>query len=176
MKKTLKLVLAGQLIALGVVMPYMFHLFRLGSNLLPMHFPVLIAGLLLGPGYGLSVGAVAPVMSSFMTGMPPFPNFIGMAFELGSYGCCAGYFYFSRKFNIWLSVMASILVSRLVLAIVYSLFFPLVGLKEISFWQFLTLSLLPSLPGMVAQFALVPVFLIIKNHIFKGGVYEQKIF
>jgi len=172
MKKTLKMVLAGQLIALGVVLPYMFHLFHLGSNLLPMHFPVLIAGLLLGPGYGLSAGAVTPVLSSFMTGMPPFPNFIGMAFELGTYGCCAGYFYFSRNFNIWFSVLISIVISRLVLAIVYTLFFPLLGLKGIPFWQFFALSLLPSLPGIAAQFAMVPVFLVIKNRIYKDGVYE----
>mgnify|MGYP000878502134 CR=1 FL=1 len=56
-----KVVLSGLFIAFGVLLPMIFHQFNMGGPaFLPMHIPVLIAGLFLGPTAGLLVGLVTP--------------------------------------------------------------------------------------------------------------------
>ncbi|MDD2491798.1 MAG: hypothetical protein PHV12_06350, partial [Bacteroidales bacterium] len=54
---TLKLVLAGLFIAIGLALPVAFHAMSLsGSIFLPMHIPVLLCGLICGWKYGLVTG------------------------------------------------------------------------------------------------------------------------
>ena len=79
------------LLAMGVVLPVVFHAFPLGGRIfLPMHIPVLIAGLVLGPVPGLLVGAGTPVVSALVTGRPPVFYMVPMVFELATYGVVAG--------------------------------------------------------------------------------------
>jgi hypothetical protein len=79
------------LLALGVMLPIALHAVPLGGRvLLPMHIPVFIAGLLLGPVAGLVVGAGSPVLSLLLTGRPPVPYMLPMLFELATYGLVAG--------------------------------------------------------------------------------------
>lgn len=79
------------LLALGVMLPLVFHAFPLGGRIfLPMHLPVFIAGLVLGPLSGLIVGAGSPVLSALITGRPTVPYMIPMLFELATYGVVAG--------------------------------------------------------------------------------------
>jgi hypothetical protein len=79
------------LLALGVMLPLVFHAFPLGGRIfLPMHIPTFIAGLVLGPLAGLIVGAGSPVLSALVTGRPPVYYMIPMIFELATYGVVAG--------------------------------------------------------------------------------------
>jgi hypothetical protein len=56
-----------------------------------MHIPVLLCGFLCGGLYGVVIGAAAPLLSSFLFGMPPlYPTGVAMVFELAAYGCIAG--------------------------------------------------------------------------------------
>jgi len=93
-RNVLKLVLAGFYVALGVLLPIIFHWFQLGKIFLPMHIPVLLCGLMLGPYYGGLCGAVVPLLSYLLTNMPPvfFPVTIAMMVELCAYGVLAGLF------------------------------------------------------------------------------------
>ena len=79
------------LLALGIVLPLVFHAFPLGGRVfLPMHLPTFIAGLVLGPVAGLVVGVGSPVLSALLTGRPPVFYMVPMVFELGTYGLVAG--------------------------------------------------------------------------------------
>jgi niacin transporter len=79
------------LLALGIMLPLVFHALPLGGRIfLPMHIPVFIAGLVLGPISGLIVGAGSPVLSALITGRPTVPYMIPMLFELATYGVVAG--------------------------------------------------------------------------------------
>jgi niacin transporter len=79
------------LLALGVMLPLVFHAFPLGGRIfLPMHIPTFIAGLVLGPLSGLIVGAGSPVLSALVTGRPPIYYMVPMIFELATYGVVAG--------------------------------------------------------------------------------------
>ena len=70
--KSKKIVLCGLFCAFGVLLPQAFHMFgtAAGMTFLPMHIPVLMAGLIIGPVCGLVTGVVSPVLSCLFTGMP----------------------------------------------------------------------------------------------------------
>ena len=83
-----KLVYTGLLVAVGVLLPQVFHIFgssAAGMVFLPMHIPVLIGGLLLGPMSGLCIGVAAPLISFGITGMPPLSNLFFMMSGLVSF-------------------------------------------------------------------------------------------
>ncbi len=91
-----KITYGGLLLAIGIVLPQVFHLTggpASGATFLPMHIPVLIAGLLLGPAYGLIVGVVTPFLSFLITGMPVVARLPFMVVELTVYGLVAGFCY-----------------------------------------------------------------------------------
>jgi len=79
------------LLALGVVLPIVFHAMPLGGRIfLPMHLPTFVAGLVLGPVAGLIVGAGSPVLSGLLTGRPTVLYMVPMVFELATYGLVTG--------------------------------------------------------------------------------------
>ncbi len=79
------------LLAMGVALPLVFHMFPLGGRVfLPMHIPTFVAGLVLGPLAGLVVGAGSPLLSALMTGRPSVFYMVPMVFELATYGVVAG--------------------------------------------------------------------------------------
>ena len=82
-----KIVYGGLLIAIGVILPQLFHIFgqSAGQTFLPMHIPVILAGMLIGPVWGLGVAVIVPILSSLITGMPPVPMLYFMLFELAAY-------------------------------------------------------------------------------------------
>ena len=93
-QKTKDLVFAALCVALGLIVPQVFHLIpfvgavpNLGGVFLPMHIPVLLCGFLCGWKYGAVCGAVVPFLSSIATGMPVmWPQGVSMIFELAVYG------------------------------------------------------------------------------------------
>ncbi len=58
---------------------------------LPMHWPVILAGLCYGWRSGALVGAAAPLMSYLLSGMPPPFMLPAMTVELTTYGLLAGF-------------------------------------------------------------------------------------
>ena len=79
------------LLALGVVLPIVFHAMPLGGRIfLPMHLPTFVAGLVLGPVAGLIVGAGSPVLSGLLTGRPTVLYMVPMVSELATYGLAVG--------------------------------------------------------------------------------------
>ena len=65
------LVLSAMFLGLGLVLPFLTgQIQQIGNMLLPMHFPVMLCGLVCGWKYGLVVGFVMPVTRTNMFGMP----------------------------------------------------------------------------------------------------------
>ncbi|MCD6360446.1 MAG: ECF transporter S component [Armatimonadetes bacterium] len=86
--------LGGLFMALGVVVPIIFHALgggHLGAVFLPMYAPVLACAMLVSPGVGLLVGLLTPALSSALTGMPPvLPVLPLIMAELGLMALVAG--------------------------------------------------------------------------------------
>ena len=154
--QTKNLVGTALCIALGLILPQVFHLIGAGPVFLPMHIPVLLCGLCFGWPFGLVCGAVTPLLSSVMTCMPPlFPTGTAMVFELAAYGALSGILYRKLRKNIYISLIAGRVVSGLASAIFYG-----VAGKAYGFQIFLTGAFVTGLPGIILQILIVPILVI----------------
>jgi len=144
------------LIALGILIPILFHQIGIaGKVFLPMHFPVIIGGLLLGPLCGLLVGFFSPVLSFLLTGMPPFPLVLGMVPELITYGAVSGWLHGQFKINAWIALLAAMVSGRIVLSLAWWAMFHLLDLS-VPPMVFVTGGLVTGLPGIIGQLVLIP--------------------
>ncbi|GAA0180053.1 ECF transporter S component [Clostridium sediminicola] len=166
--KTSNLVKASLFLALGIIIPFTFHFAGIaGKVFLPMHIPVMLCGFILGEKYGALVGFITPLLSAVTTGMPPlFPIGVAMAFELATYGFVAGVLYNKKRINVLGVLFISMILGRLVSAIVNFILLSFVG-KTFVFKIFITTCTVTALPGIVVQLLLIPV--IIKALEIKGG-------
>ena len=156
-----KLIYAGALIALGVLLPQAFHIFGQGAGMifLPIHIPILLAGAILGKFYGAAIGAIVPLLSFLITNMPPIPMLWFMIFELIGYGVVMGIL--AKRYNIYIALIISMLCGRVCYGIalgVASIFFGMDALF-ISRAAFMA-SVIRGMPGMVLQLAIIPIIYI----------------
>ncbi|NLC03336.1 MAG: ECF transporter S component [Tissierellia bacterium] len=154
---TKKLVTASMLLAIGVIIPSIFHLTGLpGQMLLPMHIPVLIGGFLLPPSLAMLLGVLTPLLNSFITGMPVlFPIAIILVFELGAYGLITSLLYRKLKVPSLLALILSMIIGRVMAGItiyILSMFFTL-PLDPI---MFVKGAVITGIPGIIIQLILLP--------------------
>lgn len=159
MKNTRKLVLAALCVALGLVLPMVFHMIpNAGSILLPMHIPVLLCGFICGWPFGLACGIVTPLLSNLFTGMPPMAVLPGMVCELAVYGLVSGLLYArlntgKRALNLYLALVPAMLAGRVVAGVLNALLFS-AGKYTLQAW--LAASFVTALPGIVVQLLVIP--------------------
>lgn len=161
---TKKMVYAGVLLAVGILLPFLTaQIPSLGSRMLPMHIPVLLAGFICGWPYGLVIGFILPLFRSVLFGMPPmFPTALAMAFELAVYGAVTGILYKilpKKNISIYISLIISMICGRIVWGIVS---FILYGLSGSPFtWQiFMTGAFANAIPGIIIQIIIIPIIVI----------------
>ncbi len=158
--QTKNLVGTALCIALGLILPQVFHLIGAGPVFLPMHIPVLLCGLCFGWPFGLICGAVTPLLSSVMTGMPPlFPTGAAMVFELAAYGALSGILYRKLRQNIYISLIAAMVGGRAVSGLASAVFYGVAG-KDYGFQIFLTGAFVTGLPGIILQLLIIPLLVI----------------
>lgn len=161
MKKTVKnLAFSAMFLALCFVLP-MINLgsTQIGNMISPMHIPVLICGFICGWQYGLTVGAVAPLLRSIVVGMPPiYPIAAGMAFELAAYGLLSGIFYklFPKK-NVYIypALILSMIGGRFVWGVAR---FIMAGLSGTQFGisMFVAGAFTNAVPAIIVHILLIP--------------------
>jgi len=145
-------------LALAVLLPIGFHAFGMAGRIfLPMHIPVLLAGFLVGPGSGLIVGILAPGLSHMLTGMPPTYAVPLMSLELPLYGLVAVLAYNRLKLNVYISLIAAMIVGR----IMFGLGLLILGLFMKLPYDAATFfstggAIVTGLPGIAVQIILVP--------------------
>lgn len=104
-------------IALAVCLPAAAHLTGISVRmLLPMHWPVLLAGLVYGWRAGALTGILAPVVNYLITGYPLPPILPSMTVELLSYGFIAGLLRETFRFNAFIAVAIAAVIGRMVFA------------------------------------------------------------
>lgn len=175
--KTKKITFGAMCLALALLLPQVFHLIGMqqaGSVFLPMHIPVFIGGMLLGPIYGLFLGVLAPLTSFVVTGMPNAQRVIFMICELATYGMVSGLlfhqFHFSKqKLGSFMALFLSMIAGRVVYGLVislatYILHIPLGGIEAVF------IATMTGLPGIVIQFLFVPAVVIMID---KGGYFHE---
>lgn len=168
-EKTKSLVWAALFLAIGIIIPYIFHVTSLpGQIFLPMHIPVLLCGVILGKRYGLIIGILLPFVNSVLLGMPPiFPTGLSMAFELATYGLVTGLLYKDKKCNIFVSLIGAMVIGRIVSGIANYILLT-VGGSGFVFTAFLTTTFAKAIPGIIIQLILIPVILKAVEYAKKG--------
>ena len=65
MRNSKNVVYSAMFLAIGMVLPlFTAQIKEIGDTLLPMHFPILLCGLVCGPWYGLGAGLMLPFFRS----------------------------------------------------------------------------------------------------------------
>lgn len=143
------------LIAAAVALPALCHLTGLPTRyMVPMHWPVVAAGLLYGWRGGLIVGLLSPVTNYVLTGYPLFLKMLAMTGELGVYGLMTGYLAYSTGWNRHMAVGVSLVAGRLVFLGLAAA----VGATEgMAFLNFAAAAMAPGLPAAAVMTAAMPV-------------------
>lgn len=166
---TKDLVVAGLLLALGLVTPMAFHLFGgTGPVFLPMHIPVLIGGFVLPPFLALILGMVTPIVSSVLTGMPViFPMGVIMFFELGIYGLVASLASRKLRLSSIPSLIIAMIAGRLAAGIVVFVLSSGFAVKMNAI-AFVKGAVVTGIPGIVIQIIFIPSLVYAINRISKS--------
>lgn len=160
-KPSIKLVYASLFLALGMVLPMLTsHIKEIGDSLLPMHFAVMMCGLICGWKYGLAVGFILPYLRAIIFNMPPlYPNAIWMSLELATYGLVIGALYSKlpkgKLHSIYISLISSMICGRIVWGIAKSVILGFAG-KSFTIYMFIAQGVTDAIPGIVIQLIIIP--------------------
>lgn len=141
------------LIFAAIALPAIAHLTGAPVRfLLPMHWCVILAGLVYGWRSGALIGLMAPFVSYLLSGLPLPINLPSMTLELFTYGLVAGFLRERTGLNAWLSVAIALVAGRLVF-----IGFVLLGNPITNHLAHLQAALLPGLVAGLGQIALLPI-------------------
>lgn len=145
-----KLTKTAIFVALGVILPQILgHWFGIkGTYILPMHFCVVLTGILCGSLYAGISGIIILFFSFFLTGMPEAIMLPQLAVELVVLGGLTGFLY--NKKSIYLSIILSYIAGRIAFSLVFIFLLPK---------QALYLALFQGLVGLVLQLIIIPLLI-----------------
>lgn len=179
----LRLSLSAMFIAVGYILPFFTgQIPEIGNMLLPMHLPVFLCGLICGWRYGLAVGAILPITRSLFFGMPViFPNAVGMAVELATYGLVVGLaFALSRHkciFALYRSLIIAMLAGRAAWGITMVMLLGFSG-SAFAWTAFVAGAFTNAIPGICIQLVIIPAIMVVLQRAripgLKGKKHENK--
>lgn len=157
-----KFVTAIVLTASAILFPQIIHLIgrwshtgnALGTIILPMHFAVLLSGLILGPVAGGMIGAASPLISHLLTGMPNADQVFLMCVELAVYGISTGLIS-QKKIAVSLKILIAQISGRIVKLFVAALLSLVLADVAFSVGS-IARTFLNGIPGMILQICLIP--------------------
>lgn len=136
------------MICAAVALPAVCHLTGAPVTiLLPMHWPVIAAGLFCGWRAGLIAGAASPLISFALSGMPAAGYLPLMTLELAVYGFASGFAAERLRLKPFAAVLLAVLAGRAAYVMAASLSVPFMAALA---------GLLPGLPAALAQTLLLP--------------------
>ena len=142
--------------AAAMLLPFLFHLVRLGHVFMPMYLPLVTLAFFVRPMPAAVTAFTVPLLSGAVTGMPPFypPVAAFMAIELAVMAALiSGLVTWRSRINEWLVLVPVLLLGRvLYVGLVYA--FSLV--VELPAGFLAGLSFLKGWPGIVLMIVVVP--------------------
>jgi hypothetical protein len=140
------------LTAAAVILPSVAHLAGAPVRLLlPMHWPVILAGLVFGWRGGALVGAVSPIASFAISGYPLPAILPAMIAELFVYGFVTGLLREYFNINKYISVGAALLTGRIVFVVA-----ALITSGATINAAYLKIALLPGIAAAAGQLIFLP--------------------
>ncbi len=154
--RTKYITLSAPFIAMGILFPMLFHGVGLGPMFLPMFWPVVISAFFLPIPYIVAVGILTPLLSSFITGMPPPPILYKMIFELGILSVVLGCLYKWTRYGVFWLILSGLIIAIFAGFVGSVIIAPLFGLPP-EFYA--AASLLKSIPGILSMLVFLPIIL-----------------
>ncbi|SCZ81925.1 ECF transporter S component [Acidaminobacter hydrogenoformans] len=160
MNNTKAMIRGALIIAMGLLVPTVFHLTSVsGAIFLPMHLPILVGAAFVNPWIALVAGALTPLASSIATGMPPlFPIAFLMTFELAVYGWTMSWLLNKKRVNIYAALIIAMIAGRTALGLAAVVTTSLFAV-QLNPFMYMKGAILTGLPGMALQLLLVPVLI-----------------
>lgn len=164
-KRLINLLLSAMFLGIGIVLPFLTgQIQQIGNMLLPMHIPVILCGLICGWQYGLTIGAILPVMRSILFSMPAlYPTAIAMSFELATYGFVIGILFTYAKWqcirSLYRCLIIAMLTGRVVWGAVMTLLLGING-DLFTFKAFISSAVINAVPGIALQLILIPAIML----------------
>jgi predicted membrane protein len=159
MNHTRKIALAAMFLALALVLPFItMQIPTIGQLLTPMHFPIILGSIFVGPIWGLAIGFIAPLLRLLLFGMPQMPMAIAMAFELAVYGLVTGLFIKVFK-NININYLFKVIISLVIAMILGRITYALAAMVFMESNNFIVVFLgtfSSSFIGIILQLILIP--------------------
>jgi hypothetical protein len=118
------MVASATLVALGIILPIAFHTVGLGAKFMPMVLVIMLSGFLAPWPWAMLAGAVTPMASALLTGMPAvYPPFcLVMSLEMALTAGLAALLYGGSRRRLWPALLLTVLFDRtLSLALTYFL-------------------------------------------------------
>ena len=173
-RNKVKSLIAVFTVVLAVASPFVAHIaFGAASGVkwLPMYYPVLLAGLLLRPLYGLAVGITSPLISFILTSImgSPMPALVRLPFmmaELAVFGAVSGAFsslVSKRNYLAFPAVLLSELVGRGVFLALVAMFNSVTPLTPGLIWNQIKMGW----PGLLFSLIVVPSIVMIIGYFSK---------
>lgn len=141
---------------IGITLPRIFHVLagtNAGATFLPMHIAVLIAALTFGITSSTVVAGSSVIFSYLLTGMPSLARLPYMLIELVIYAVLLSVC--NKKFNSYVSLIATIILGRVLYAGVLAVAIHVLGLSTYGISVIESIKI--GLPGIILQLAFVPV-------------------
>ncbi len=147
--------LSGLFVALGLMLPALFHAMALGSVFLPMFWPVALAGFFLPWPFAAAVAVLTPMLSSLLTGMPPVspPILHLMVAELFSLALVVALLCQTVRWSLFWILLTGLAVSRLVCFFAARVLAEWLGLP--ASWSALAM-VAKGVPGIISMLLLLP--------------------
>lgn len=142
------------LVFLAATLPIIAHFAGFPVRiLLPMHWTILLAGLVYGWRGGALTGLLVPVVSHLISGYP-LPHILpSMTVELFAYGFFTGVFKEKFKLNAFVSISLAILMGRIIFIGSVFLFKAVNG----SYLEYFQVALTPGIFGAIGQIVVLPI-------------------
>jgi niacin transporter len=160
---------AAVLTALGLVLPQVLHMTggqAAGRLLLPMHIPVLIAGLMLGKREGVLVALFVPLLGNLFSSMPPPPVLPYMLAELACYGFFSALI-MEKTHKIGVSMVSAMLIGRAVGFAAAAFTFYAFGFGMGNAAALLT-TVVTGAPGIILQLIVIPPLCAVFRKVFQN--------
>ncbi len=151
-----QIITAAVIVACGVIFPVLFHLMGLGSVFLPMFIPLAAGSFFLSPRMATGTGAITPLASAFLTGMPPLypPMAVVMMAELALFCGIISLLRHHSRIPAFFIVAIAIAVDRVILYGIMAHVMPLFNISPVLFTLF---DIIKSFPGIILLLIITPI-------------------
>ena len=170
------------LCAVAVILATTLHAFMetgIANLFAPMHFPILLVGILCGPIYGVIAGIATPLISALTNASFTYTRAVPMMVELAVYGLMTGLLRKvflanpkTNKFYATLVLVIAMVVGRAIHAVVKTFIVSSDKTFLAALWTYFAADFTTTWAGIITQLVLIPAIL---YALLRGGILVKYI-